>query len=637
MVNYGFLRIAAASPKIEVANPEYNAGEIIKHIKSAKKEGASIICFPELALTGYTCADLFLQDTLIDAAEAGLSRIAKATEGITAIVGIPVKARGTLFNAAAVVADGAILGVVPKVYIPNYSEYYEKRWFASGYDMPEHITLCGKYVPASLNMLFEMVTPEGSINFGIEICEDLWAPEPPSAALAKMGCDIIFNPSASTELVTKHAYRRALISQQSGRLMCTYVYAGAGRSESTTDVVFSGYTGIFENGAAIAEGERFCDEQMISADTDIGRLRFLRGRNTTFFKDFYDAAATVGYDYKPAKIAELKRYITHHPFVPSGDEKISRLKEITAIQTSALIKRLEHINVKNVALGISGGVDSALCLLVAYRAFTERGWDTKGITAITMPGFGTTGRTKNNAVDLVRELHCTLREIDITQATNDHFSDIGHDGKTLDVTYENAQARERTQIIMDVANMEGGIALGTGDMSELALGWCTYNADQMSMYNVNCSIPKTLIKSLAGYMADEIGGSVRDITYDILDTPISPELLPADGEKILQKTEDVLGKYDLHDFFLYHMLEGGASPKKLYFMAKKAFAGIADGDEILKALKVFISRFFSQQFKRSCMPDGPKVGTVALSPRGDLRMPSDASAKIWLAEIDEIR
>jgi NAD+ synthase (glutamine-hydrolysing) len=415
------------------------------------------------------------------------------------------------------------------------------------------------------------------------------------------------------------------------------VYAGAGRSESTTDVVFSGYTGIFENGAALAEGERFRDEQLIIADADIGRLRFQRGRNTTFFKDFYDPDVTVGYDFAPRKIEKLLRYVPHHPFVPAGDEKIIRLKEITSIQTSALIKRLEHIGTKKAVLGISGGVDSALCLLVAYRAFCERGWDTKGITAITMPGFGTTGRTKNNAVDLVSELNCTLREIDITQATKAHFKDIGHDGKTLDIAYENAQARERTQIIMDVANMEGGIALGTGDMSELALGWCTYNADQMSMYNVNCSVPKTLIKSLVEYMADEIGGKVREITHDILDTPISPELLPADGEKIAQKTEEVLGKYDLHDFFLYHMLEGGASPKKLYFMAVQAFHGIAGGAEIKKALMVFISRFFSQQFKRSCMPDGPKVGTVSLSPRGDLRMPSDTSGDIWLAEIDDIK
>ena len=637
MDNFGFIRVAAASPKIIVANPLHNAGEIIKNINEAKNAGASFVCFPELSVTGYTCADLFLQDKLISSAESALSDILKATGGITVIAGMPVKARGTLFNTAVVISDKEILGVVPKVYIPNYSEYYEKRWFASGCDMPESVTLCGEEVPSSLNMVFKMKTPDGAINFGVEVCEDLWAPEPPSAALAKMGCDIIFNPSASTELVTKHAYRRALIAQQSGRLMCTYVYSGAGRSESTTDVVFSGYTGIFENGAALAEGERFRDEQLIIADTDIGRIRFQRGRNTTFFRDFYDPDVTVGYELAPKNIKKLMRHIPHHPFVPAGDEKIIRLKEITSIQTSALIKRLEHIGTKKVALGISGGVDSALCLLVAYSAFTERGWATKGITAITMPGFGTTGRTKNNAVELVRELKCTLREIDITRATNDHFKDIGHDGKTLDITYENAQARERTQIIMDVANMEGGIALGTGDMSELALGWCTYNADHMSMYNVNCSVPKTLIKSLAEYMADEIGGRVREIARDILDTPISPELLPADGEKIAQKTEEVLGRYDLHDFFLYHMLEGGASPKKLYFMAQHAFAGIADGAEIKKALKVFISRFFSQQFKRSCMPDGPKVGTVALSPRGDLRMPSDASGDIWLAEIDEIK
>ncbi len=637
MDNFGFLRVAAASPKIQVANPEYNAKEIIKNINSAKNQGASIVCFPELCVTGYTCADLFLQEALIAGAQAALLDILKATENIIAIVGMPIKAKGRLFNCAAVLSNKEILGIVPKVYIPNYNEYYEKRWFTSGYDMPESVEVCGAKVPSSLGAVFEAKTPSGPINYGIEICEDLWAPEPPSSALAKMGCEIIFNPSASTELVTKHAYRRALISQQSGRLMCTYVYAGAGRSESTTDVVFSGYTGIFENGQALNEGERFKDEQLILADTDIGRISFLRQRNTTFFKDYYEPQLIIEHALKPKQITKLMRRIPHHPFVPAGAEKIERLKEITSIQTSGLIKRLEHIGIKKAVVGISGGVDSALCLLVAYRAFVEKGWDTKGITAITMPGFGTTGRTKNNAVDLVNELNCTLRQIDITKATNDHFSDIGHNGKTLDITYENAQARERTQIIMDVANMEGGIALGTGDLSELALGWCTYNADHMSMYNVNCSIPKTLIKSLAQYMAKEIGGRAYEVAKDILDTPISPELLPADGETITQKTEDVLGKYDLHDFFLYHMLEGGASPKKLYFMAKQAFEDISSDDEILKALRVFITRFFSQQFKRSCMPDGPKVGTVSLSPRGDLRMPSDASSNIWLREIDEIK
>lgn len=637
MYNFGFLRVAAVSPKLQVANPDFNAKEIIKNINTAKSEGVVVVCFPELSVTGYTCADLFLQETLLNSAQSALSEIAKATENITAIVGMPIKARGRLFNCAVIISNKEILGIVPKVYIPNYNEYYEKRWFTSGYDIPESVEVCGQKIPASLGMVFEMKTQDGIINYGVEICEDLWAPEPPSSALAKMGCDIIFNPSASTEIVTKHAYRRALISQQSGRLMCTYVYAGASRSESTTDVVFSGYTGIFENGQALKEGERFKDEQLIVADTDIARLRFLRQRNTTFFKDYYDPEVIVSHDAKPKEIKNLLRYVPHHPFVPAGEEKLNRLKEITAIQTSALIKRLEHIGIKKVVLGISGGLDSALCLLVAHRAFIERGWDTKGITAITMPGFGTTGRTKNNAVQLAHELDCTLREIDITQATNDHFSDIGHDGKTLDLTYENAQARERTQIIMDVAGMEGAIALGTGDLSELALGWCTYNADHMSMYNVNCSIPKTLIKSLTEYMAKEIGGKAYEVASDILATPISPELLPADGENITQKTEEVIGKYDLHDFFLYHMLEGGASPKKIFFLAKKAFDGIAGEEEILKTLKVFISRFFSQQFKRSCMPDGPKVGTVSLSPRGDLRMPSDAASDIWISEIDDIK
>ncbi len=637
MINNGFFRLAAASPNLKVADTEFNAKEIIKHIDRAKKEGVYIICFPELCITGYTCADLFLQDRLIDSAQQALSEIASHTKEITAIVGMPISAGGRLFNCAVTVSEGKILGVVPKTYIPNYNEYYEKRWFSSGYDMPESVNLLGYEVPSSLGMVFKADTKDGEICYGIEVCEDLWAPEPPSSKLAKMGCEVIFNPSASTEVVTKHSYRRALIAQQSGRLMCTYVYAGASRSESTTDVVFSGYTGIFENGQALKEGERFKDEQMIVADTDISRIMFLRRRNTTFFKDYYEPEKTIQYTLEPKEINNLKRFIPHHPFVPAGQEKLNRLKEITSIQTSGLIKRLSHIGTKKAVLGISGGVDSALCLLVAYRAFVEKGWDTRGITAITMPGFGTTGRTKNNAQKLVEKLGCTLRQISISEAAKQHLQDIGHDGKTLDITYENAQARERTQIIMNVANMEGGIALGTGDLSELALGWCTYNADHMSMYNVNCSIPKTLIKSLTHYMAEEIGGDIYETVCDILDTPISPELLPADGDKITQKTEEVLGKYDLHDFFLYHMLEGGASPKKLYIMAKHAFSGIAEGDEIKSTLKIFISRFFTQQFKRSCMPDGPKVGTVSLSPRGDLRMPSDASSNIWLREIDEIK
>ncbi len=637
MDHINFFKVAAASPKLEVANPEYNAEEIIKNIKLAKKKNASIICFPELAITGYTCADLFLQKKLLSSAEKSLLRIVSESQGIIVIVGMPIRAVGRLFNAAVVIADGEILGVVPKQHIPNYSEYYEKRWFSEGSNIPQLITLCGHEVPAGLGMVFCAKTPKGDVKYGVEICEDMWAPEPPSGPLCLMGCDIIFNPSASTDLVTKHAYRRSLIAQQSGRLMCGYVYAGASRSESTTDVVFSGYTGIFENAQCLKEGERFKDEQLIIADIDIDRLDFLRARNTTFFTNYYDPEIEIDHEFEPMESNTIDRHIPSHPFVPEGDEKLSRLKEITAIQTSALTKRLEHMRVKKVILGISGGVDSALSLLVAYRTFKERNWDTKGIIALTMPGFGTTDRTKNNAVALVEELGCSLRTIDIKKATEIHYSDIGHDGKTLDITYENAQARERTQIIMDIANMECALALGTGDLSEIALGWCTYNADHMSMYNVNCSVPKTLIKSLTAYMAQEIGGKVHVVSKDILDTPISPELLPSDGDTITQKTEEVLGKYDLHDFFLYHMLEGGASPRKLYFLANIAFKNIAESDEILKTLKVFITRFFSQQYKRSCMPDGPKVGTVSLSPRGDLRMPSDASAQIWLKEVDSIK
>lgn len=637
MDNIVFFKVAAASPKIKVADPVYNADEIIKNIKIAKEKKASIICFPELGITGYSCADLFLQKKLLSSAEKELSRIVSECSDIIAIAGIPIRSHGRLFNCAVVIVNNEIIGVVPKQYIPNYNEYYEKRWFARGEDMPDTIILCGKEIPSTLGMVFKAITPQGSIRYGIEICEDLWAPEPVSGALCKMGCEIIFNLSASTELVTKHAYRKSLIAGQSGRCICAYVYAGASRSESTTDVVFSGYSAIFENAAPLKEGKRFEDEQLITADIDIDKLRFHRARNTTFFADFFEPEIEITHKFNPQKSDILDRFISPHPFVPTGYEKVERLKEITAIQTSSLIKRLEYIGIKKVVIGISGGVDSALCLLAAYRAFIERAWDIKGIIALTMPGFGTTKRTKNNAVSLVEKLDCTLREIDIKESVMQHLKDIGHDGKTPDITYENAQARERTQIIMDVANMEGAIALGTGDLSELALGWCTYNADHMSMYNVNCSIPKTLIKSLMEYMAKEIGGKVYDIAKDILDTPISPELLPADGDNIMQKTEDVLGKYDLHDFFLYHMLEGGAAPKKLYFMAKVAFKDIASEDEILKTLKIFIKRFFTQQFKRSAMPDGPKVGTVSLSPRGDLRMPSDASYAIWLDEVESIK
>jgi NAD+ synthase (glutamine-hydrolysing) len=632
-----FFKVAAVSPRVKVANPVYNAEQIIKYIDIAKEQNVSAVCFPELCVTGYTCADLFLQKKLLKSAEEELSKIVSVCNNIIAIVGMPVMAGGRIYNAAVVISNGDILGIVPKKAIPNYNEYYEKRWFASGEMMPEMVTLCGKEVPASLGMVFCAYTPSGEVRYGIEVCEDLWTPEPPSGILCRMGCDIIFNPSASTEVVTKHAYRRSLIAMQSGRCICTYVYAGASRSESTTDVVFSGYTGIFENGGLLKEGKRFEDEQFITAHTDLEKIRFLRLRNTSFYDEYLEPYAELDHMFTPPEWAELDRYVSPHPFVPSGREKDERLEEIISIQTSALIKRLDHIGTKRVVLGISGGVDSTLCLLVAYRAFIERGWDTKDIIAITMPGFGTTSRTKNNAVSLVNELGCTLREVDITEATKKHFDDIGHDHDTYDLTYENAQARERTQILMDIAGMEGCIVLGTGDLSELALGWCTYNADHMSMYNVNCSIPKTLIKSITGFVAKEIGGIVEEITNDILDTPISPELLPSDGENITQKTEEVLGKYDLHDFFLYHMMETGATPKKLFYLATIAFKDIATKEDILKALRIFISRFFSQQYKRSCVPDGPKVGTVSLSPRGDLRMPSDASVEIWLDEVDEIQ
>ena len=636
MNELGFLRVAAASPRLRVADVDYNVAEILKIMQKADAQGVAVLCLPELCLTGYTCGDLFLQPALQRAAENGLRRIIDAKYKVTAIIGLPVNINGCLYNCAAVISSGKLLGIIPKTYIPNYNEFYEKRWFSPGTSCPELVNICGMTVFSGQGMLFDACNPWGNIPFAVEICEDLWAPNPPSGYLSQAGAYLIFNPSASTELVTKHHYRKNLISQQSGRCIAGYIYAGANHDESTTDVVYGGYCGIFENARCLGENDRFTrDASLTMADVDVERLMFLRGRNTTFFPQRSYNVRHVPFQLAKQDSGELNRWFDPHPFVPQGQERLERLKEITAIQTAGLTKRMEHTGLKKLVVGVSGGLDSALALLVAARAYKESGWLMEGILALTMPGPGTGERTLGNATALMSELGCTQRTINITPAVKQHFMDIGQDENVHDIAYENSQARERTQLLMDIANKEGALVLGTGDLSELALGWCTYNGDHMSMYNVNGSIPKTLVKHLVYYLGHEIfSAGVSKIVDDILDTPISPELIPSKPGEIDQRTEDILGRYDLHDFFLYHMLEGGASPKKLYVMAVQAFKDIADDGEIKNALKTFIQRFFSQQFKRSCLPDGPKVGTVSLSPRGDWRMPSDASAALWLKEVD---
>ena len=635
---FGYLKVAACSPRIKVADTDYNVEVIINSMHAAKNEDVSFICFPELSITGYTCADLFLQETLQKNALNGLKKIIESNIDIVAIVGLPLNAAGRLFNCAAVVHKGRLLAVIPKMHIPNYNEYYEKRWFDSGVSFPESLELFGNIVPCGLSLVLNANTPAGNIPFAVEVCEDLWAPSPPSGTLCSQGAMMIFNPSASTALAAKQAYRKNLISQQSGRCISAYIYSSAGFDESTTDVVFCGYSCIYEYGSLLNENSQFERENdLIIAEVDLQRLAFLRRRNTTFFACSKPAGRLAAFSFD-TKCTNIKyRDINPYPFIPSGEDSNARLKEIANIQSSGLIKRLEHIGCQKVVIGISGGLDSALALLIAVKSFSKMNLSSKNIIAITMPGFGTGSRTYNNAIALVDTLGATLKEIRINNAVKQHFSDIGHDGLTHDVAYENSQARERTQILMDIANMENAIVMGTGDLSELALGWATYNGDHMSMYNVNVSVPKTLVKHLVNYLGNaEMGGGISPIINDILDTPISPELIPSGNGQLTQKTEEILGKYDLHDFFLYNFLQHGAGCKKLYYTAKIAFKDKASDTEIKNALKTFIKRFFAQQFKRSCMPDGPKVGTVSLSPRGDWRMPSDASANIWLKELEEI-
>ena len=641
MDNYGFVKVAAAVPQVAVADCARNAERIVALAQQAARRGVELVAFPELAVTGYTCADLFLQPALLDAADEALGEIMRQTRKLplALIVGLPLRHEDRLYNCAAVVAQGRLLGVVPKSYIPNYAEFYEARWFASGAGIEEErITAAGQEADFGTELTFAVNGAE----FGIEICEDLWVASPPSSRLALNGAKLIFNLSASPEGVGKHAYLRELVAQQSARTHTAYVYCSAGFGESSTDLVFAGNGLIAENGTMLAQAARFSlDEQLTVADVDIERLEFERRRNTSFrMREEAGESTVIEMELPDAlKASALDRRVDPMPFVPADEaHRSERCEEIFQIQSHGLARRLAHTGCRCAVVGISGGLDSTLALLVTVRTFDKLGLDRRGILGITMPGFGTTDRTYRNALKLMEGLGVTVREIPIRDACLQHFRDIGLPESDRSAAYENAQARERTQILMDVANMERGLVIGTGDLSELALGWATYNGDQMSMYGVNASVPKTLVRHLVRWAADtERDGATRATLLDIIDTPVSPELLPADREgNIAQKTEDLVGPYELHDFFLYNFVRAGFRPAKIAFLAEQAFAGSYDRETIVKWLRVFFRRFFAQQFKRSAMPDGPKVGSVSLSPRGDWRMPSDASAALWLRELEEL-
>lgn len=631
----GFVKVAAVTPKIKVADTCHNGEAIRRQMRETAQAGAKVVVFPELCITGYTCGDLFWQDALLEAAKKELLLIAKESENYDAIffVGLPLEVGGKLYNTAAAVSGGRVLGIVPKSYLPNYNEFYEMRHFTSGMDLCEEISLGDCIVPVDTDLIF-LCENMPKLKIAVEICEDLWVPNPPSIRHAIAGATVIVNLSASDEVTGKADYRTSLVSGQSARLICGYIYASAGDGESTQDVVYSGHNIISENGYILAMSKRFSNE-VIYSEIDVERLCADRRRMTTFESE--NAYTKIAFRLNVTE-CELTRKIDRTPFVPNNkEERFKRCEEILTIQAMGLKKRLEHTNSACAVIGISGGLDSTLALLVTVRAFDFLGQDHSRILAVTMPGFGTTDRTYDNAVNLVKSLGATLLEVDIKDAVNTHFRDIGHDANVHDVTYENSQARERTQILMDIANKNGGMVVGTGDLSELALGWATYNGDHMSMYAVNASIPKTLVRHLVRFYADTCGEEARAaVLYDVLDTPVSPELLPPENGQISQKTEDIVGPYELHDFFLYHMLRQSFSPSKIYRLAKLAFAGIYEPDYILKWEKTFYRRFFAQQFKRSCLPDGPKVGTVAVSPRGDLRMPSDACGRIWLDELEQL-
>lgn len=632
----GFVKVAAVTPKIRVADTKHNLKVICEGIWEAAEQGAKVIVLPELCITGYTCGDLFLQDTLLQSAENALCEIIAFTKKVDAIafVGLPLRYNGKLYNVAAAINNGSLLGFVPKTYLPTYNEFYESRHFTRGMEDTVEVNCCGCTVPMGTKLLFACREMQNLV-LGAEICEDLWTPEPPSIRHARNGATVIANLSASDETTGKERYRRDLVGGQSARLLCGYIYASAGEGESTQDVVYSGHNIIAENGHILRESARFTNEIILS-EIDVSRLVTERRRMTTFEMK-QDGYETVWFSVEKTETT-LTRHIDATPFVPGNQhDRETRCDEIFAMQAMGLKKRLEHTNCGTAVVGISGGLDSTLALLVAVRAFDMLGISHKNIKAVTMPGFGTTDRTYDNAVNLIKSLGADFMEVSIKNAVTVHFQDIGHDASVHDVTYENSQARERTQILMDIANKENGMVIGTGDLSELALGWATYNGDHMSMYAVNASVPKTLVRHLVRFYADTCGNeALKAVLMDVLDTPVSPELLPPEDGKISQKTEDIVGPYELHDFYLYQMLRQGFSPKKVYRLAKIAFAGVYDNATILKWEKTFYRRFFSQHFKRSCLPDGPKVGSVAVSPRGDLRMPSDACARVWMDELEEI-
>ena len=623
----GFLRVASATPRIKVADCEKNADEIISQAREAAGKGASLIVFPELCITGYTCSDLFLQNSLISAAEKALGRIIEETTDLDAVilVGLPVAARGALYNCAAVICKGKLLGCPAKKFVPNYSEFYELRHFTPAEDT-KLTELLGETVNCGNKQLFQCVDMP-SFCFGVELCEDLWTVEPPSGELARNGALIIANLSASDEVIGKADYRRMLVRSASARLLSAYIYTSAGMGESTQDLVFSGHDIICENGAILAQSKRFTTG-IVYADIDLQKLEHERRRCNTFVP--CDEICTEYFDL-PLKDIQLERYISKTPFVPADKNSLDdRCEEILTIQATGLATRIDHTKAASVVIGLSGGLDSTLALIVAVHAMDMLGRDRKDIIAVTMPCFGTTKRTKSNACILAESYGVSFKDIDISKSVIQHFEDIGQDPEKLDVTYEICQARERTQVLMDIANKTGGFVIGTGDLSELALGWATYNGDHMSMYGVNSSIPKTLVRHLTAFEAQNSEGQLKSSLLDILDTPVSPELLPPKNGEISQKTEDLVGPYELHDFFLYYFVRFGFTAEKIFRMAKHAFGGDYSEETIKKWLDTFIRRFFSQQFKRSCLPDGPKVGTVTLSPRGDWRMPSDASGRMFM-------
>lgn len=634
-MKYGFVKVAGATPKIRVADCEFNANQIIAQINEAEKNGASLVVFPELCVTGYTCSDLFLQSALLNAAKDAVKKIVFETAelDIISIVGTPIALRQSLFNCAVVIYKGKILGIVPKINIPNYSEFYEARHFTSGKDFDEGLFEFNGFdnVYFGSNLIFAC-RQMPDFSFAVEICEDLWTPESPSVELALSGANIICDLSSSDDVIGKAQYRRNLVKMQSGKLICGYIYSDSGFGESTTDMVFSGQNIISENASILAESKRFTTG-IIYADVDVAKLSSERRRTNTFphKKDNF----VIEFDMN-LKRTRLSRTFPQMPFVPADKTDLAnRCEEIITMQATGLATRLAHTGIKNVVLGLSGGLDSTLALIVCVHAFDMLFLDRKNIHTVTMPCFGTTKRTKSNAQLLAEAYGVSFEDIDITLAVRQHFSDINHNESITDITYENSQARERTQILMDLSNKYSGLVIGTGDLSELALGWATYNGDHMSMYAVNVSIPKTLVRYLTAYEAEKSEGILKNVLLDVLDTPVSPELLPPDNNgEIAQKTEDVVGPYELHDFFLYYLVRFGFSPSKIYYLAKQSFEGKYDNPTIKKWLTVFIKRFFSQQFKRSCLPDGPKVGSVTLSPRGDWRMPSDASVNLWLKDLE---